>query len=216
MGIYAPDPEAYEVFKAIFNPIIQDYHLGFKKNDKHPPTDFGDVNAFTNVDPSGKYVISTRVRCGRSVDGYPFNPCLNEAQYVELEKKITDALKSLIGEIKVTYYPLKGMSSQVQQQLTDDHFLFKEGDRFLQAANASRFWPTGRGIFHNNKKTFLVWLNEEDHIRIISMQPGGDLGEVYRRFVKAVTEIEKKVKFSRSDRLGYLTFCPTNLGTTLV
>lgn len=152
MGIYAPDPEAYEVFKAIFNPIIQDYHLGFKKNDKHPPTDFGDVNAFTNVDPSGKYVISTRVRCGRSVDGYPFNPCLNEAQYVELEKKITDALKSLIGEIKVTYYPLKGMSSQVQQQLTDDHFLFKEGDRFLQAANASRFWPTGRGIFHNNKK----------------------------------------------------------------
>lgn len=50
--------------------------------------------------------------------------------------------------------------------------------RFLQAANACRFWPTGRGIYHNDKKTFLVWVNEEDHLRIISMQNGGNVGQV--------------------------------------
>lgn len=116
------------------------------------------------------------------------------------------------GELKGKYYPLTGMSKKDQQQLIDDHFLFKEGDRFLQAANACRFWPTGRGIFHNDNKTFLVWINEEDHIRIISMQNGGNLGEVYRRLVNAVREMEKKLKFSRNERLGYLTFCPTNLG----
>lgn len=54
---------------------------------------------------------------------------------------------------------------------------------FLQAANACRFWPTGRGIFHNDDKTFLVWANEEDHLRIISMQKGGDLKQVFKRLV---------------------------------
>lgn len=122
--------------------------------------------------------MSTRVRCGRSLDGYPFNPCLTEAQYKEMEEKVSSTLSGLTGELKGTFYPLTGMSKDVQQKLIDDHFLFKEGDRFLQAANACRFWPTGRGIFHNDDKTFLVWCNEEDHLRIISMQMGGDLGQV--------------------------------------
>ena len=75
-------------------------------------------------------------------------------------------------EININILHYQGMTPDVQNQLIEDHFLFKEGDRFLQAANASRFWPTGRGIFHNKNKTFLVWVGEEDHLRIISMQQG--------------------------------------------
>ena len=44
-------------------------------------------------------------------------------------------------------------------------------------------WDTGRGIYHNKDKTFLTWLNEEDHFRFISMQKGGNLGQVYKRLV---------------------------------
>lgn len=215
VGVYAPDADAYTVFGELFDPIIEEYHVGFKKTDKHPACDFGDLDSFVNVDPEGKYVISTRTRCGRSLEGYPFNPCLTEAQYIEMEKKVSSTLSGLGGELKGTYYPLTGMSKDVQQKLIDDHFLFKEGDRFLQAANACRFWPSGRGIYHNDDKTFLVWCNEEDHLRIISMQKGGDLGQVYRRMVTAVREIEKRLPFSHHDRLGFLTFCPTNLGTTI-
>lgn len=271
IGIYAPDAEAYTVFADLFDPIIEDYHSGFKKTDKHPPREFGDVNVFGNLDPSGEYVVSTRVRCGRSLEGYPFNPCLTEEQYKEMEQKVSSTLSGLDGELKGihrlfvfssltqsfasvvllfmkiiqfwfisvqfsslfslviislrwkhinrnisgTFYPLTGMDKETQQKLIDDHFLFKEGDRFLQAANACRFWPTGRGIFHNDTKTFLVWCNEEDHLRIISMQMGGDLGQVYRRLVNGVSEIEKRLPFSHNDRLGFLTFCPTNLGTTV-
>ncbi|KAF5289659.1 hypothetical protein FQR65_LT11776 [Abscondita terminalis] len=215
IGVYAPDADAYEVFAELFDHIIEDYHMGFTKSDKHPPSDWGDVNSLINLDPAGQFVVSTRVRCGRSLNGYPFNPCLTENQYIEMEKIVSTALKGLKGELEGKYYPLTGMNKTDQQQLIDDHFLFKEGDRFLQTANACRFWPTGRGIFHNNAKTFLVWCNEEDHLRIISMQPGGDLGEIYRRLVSGVQEIEKSMKFTRSERLGYLTFCPTNLGTTI-
>jgi len=215
VGIYAPDGEAYTTFADLFDPVIDTYHKGFGPKDKHPPCDFGDVNSIKNVDPEGKYVLSTRVRGARSVSGLPFNPCMTKVEYQALEDKLSDALTGLTGELKGKYYPLTGMTKEVQQQLIDDHFLFKEGDRFLQHANACRYWPTGRGIYHNDNKTFLVWVGEEDHTRIISMQKGGDLGEVYRRWVKAVTEVEKLVPFSHDDRLGFLSFCPTNLGTTV-
>jgi len=132
-----------------------------------------------------------------------------------MEEKVSSTLTQLTGDHKGSFYPLTGMTKDVQQKLIDDHFLFKEGDRFLQAANACRYWPSGRGIYHNEKKTFLVWVNEEDHLRLISMQMGGDLGEVYRRLVSGVSQVEAKVPFSHHDRLGFLTFCPTNLGTTV-
>jgi creatine kinase len=218
VGIYAPDAESYTTFSAIFYPIINDYHLGFDlvKGAKHPAPDFGLTKLnFPNLDPTGEYIISTRVRCGRSLQGYPFNPLLTEQQYKDMENQVKAAFDSFTGELAGKYYPLTGMSKEVQQQLIDDHFLFKEGDRFLQAANASRYWPTGRGIFHNDAKTFLVWVNEEDHLRIISMQKGGDLLAVFKRLIEGVNQIEKKLPFAHDDKLGYLTFCPTNLGTTV-
>ena len=95
----------------------------------------------------------------------------------------------------------------------DDHFLFKKGDRFLEAAGINRAWPEGRGIFHNDAKTFLVWVNEEDQLRIISMQNGGDIGAVFARLCKAVNAMNSKFEFQRTDNLGYLSSCPTNLGT---
>ncbi|XP_046467152.1 arginine kinase [Neodiprion pinetum] len=215
IGIYAPDPEAYTVFAELFDPIIEDYHGGFGPDDIHPLPDWGKPADMGNLDPSGNYVISTRVRTGRSLAGYPFNPSMSETHYYEIENKVTDAFGKLEDDLKGQYYPLVGMEKDVQKKLIDDHFLFKEGDRFLQSAEACKYWPTGRGIYLNQSKTFLVWCNEEDHLRIISMQEGGDLGEVYARLVRAVTALERNLKFSRNERIGYLNFCPTNLGSAV-
>jgi protein-arginine kinase len=217
-GIYAPDAEAYTTFKDLFDPIIQEYHGGFKPTDKQPATDLGEKNIseLKDLDPEGKIIQSTRIRCGRSLQGYSFNPCLTEANYKEMEAKVKKVFETIQDpELQGTYYPLTGMTKEVQNQLIADHFLFKEGDRFLQAANACRYWPAGRGIFHNKNKTFLVWVNEEDHLRIISMQNGGDVGKVLDRLIRGVKIVEKALPFSRDDRLGWLTFCPTNLGTTV-
>jgi creatine kinase/arginine kinase len=93
--------------------------------------------------------------------------------------------------------------------------LFKEGDRFLEACGLNRDWPSGRGIFHNKEKTFLIWVNEEDQLRIISMQKGADILAVFTRLSQAATLIEKEAKFAHDDHLGYITSCPTNLGTAL-
>ncbi|XP_069141300.1 taurocyamine kinase-like [Argopecten irradians] len=215
-GIYACDPEGYDVFAEVLFPVIKDYHKVDEV--KHPNPDFGDVNnlGFGDLDPSKKYIISTRVRVGRSLAGFPFPPTTTFKDRIAMEEMDKKAFKTLTGELKGTYYPLYGMSAEVQRQLTEDHFLFNDRDRFLKEASGYDYWPVGRGIFHNPQKTFLVWVNEEDHLRLISMQMGGDLAAVYRRLVNAVKAMEESgLKFAHHHKLGYLTFCPTNLGTTL-
>ncbi|XP_062559243.1 arginine kinase 1-like [Armigeres subalbatus] len=216
VGIYASDAECYELFAPLFNPIIDEYHGITLADTPHPASDWGDAGTFENLDPENEFIISTRVRCGRSIEGFPFNPRLKMAMYEEIMDRIKTVLEGLEeDDLKGEFHPLETMCDELKQQLIDDHYLFKEGDRFLQTANACRFWPIGRAVFYNEAKTFVVWVNEEDHLRIISMEKGGDLGGIYQRLVKAVEVIGKDVAFSRSESFGFLTFCPSNLGTTI-
>lgn len=85
----------------------------------------------------------------------------------------------------------------------------------MAACNLNRDWPEGRGIFHNNDKTFLVWVNEEDQLRIISMQKGAGIAEVFDRLCRACAHIKTVCDFAHDEHLGYITSCPTNLGTAL-
>lgn len=211
------DQECYELFKEYLDVVIRDYH-GVKANAlEHGPVNFGDLKnlPFGDLDPSGKYVVSTRVRVGRNVEGYCFPPALSKEKRFELEKKIAESLMELTGEHKGKYYPLRGMDEKTQKQLTEDHFLFKDDDPILRDAGGYRDWPEGRGIFHNDNKTFLVWVVEEDQMRIISMEPGGNLARVYKRLIEGIQLVEKRLKFMRNNKYGYLTCCPSNLGTTM-
>ena len=61
--------------------------------------------------------------------------------------------------------------------------IYLKNFRCLKSAGGYDDWPNGRGIFMNKDKNFIVWVNEEDHIRIISMQKGANLKEVWGRLV---------------------------------
>ena len=122
-------------------------------------------------------------------------------------------LQSFTGELKGKYYSLGNMGEADRKQLVADHFLFKGGDKYLESCGLERDWPEARGIFHNDNKTFLVWVNEEDQLRIISMQPGSNIRQVFQRLSTAAAKIEEKAKFANDTHLGYITSCPTNLGT---
>jgi len=214
IGAYAGDAESYTVFADLFNPIIEAYH-GFTIADTHKSD--VDISKFTpeNPDKEGTYILSTRIRIARNLAEYPLgaNSTLEERR--EVEHAIVSVLEELDGEFSGNYFPLYDMPESVQNTLIKDHFLFKEGDRFLASAGLNNDWPAARGIYHNKEKTFLVWVNEEDQLRIISMQKGGDLQTVFKRLMCAIQKIEEKISFSKSTRLGYITSCPTNLGTAM-
>ncbi|CAI9534949.1 unnamed protein product [Staurois parvus] len=238
VGCVAGDEESYDVFKDLLDKVIEDRHNGYKPTDKHK-TDLNWNNLKGGDDLDPNYVLSSRVRTGRSIKGYTLPPHCSRGERRAIEKLsikgkellevlVTPtnstgrwALSSLAAEFKGKYYPLKDMTDAEQQQLIDDHFLFdKPVSPLLLAAGMARDWPDGRGIWHNDNKTFLVWVNEEDHLRVISMQKGGNMKEVFKRFCEGLQKIEEIFKaaghpFSWSEHLGYILTCPSNLGTGL-
>lgn len=214
IGVYAGDVESYTLFAPLFDPIIQEYH-GFAASDQHKSDLNSERLSTADLDTEDRYILSTRIRVGRNLADMPLGTCISKEQRKEVEKRVSTALLGLSGELSGSYYPLEGMDEETRQQLIEDHFLFKAGDRFLEAAGLNRDWPSGRGIFHNRAKSFLVWVNEEDQLRIISMQKGGDIKTVFTRLVKAVTDIQKSIAFAHTEHLGYITSCPTNLGTAM-
>merc|ERR1712106_542298 len=215
-GIYAGCWDSYKDFAEIFDAVIQEYH-GISADAKHV-SDM-DIEKITgNVTPEVP-IHSTRIRVGRSIDGFGLSPGITKDQRIAVEKLMSSALSKLTGDLAGKYYPLAGMNETVRQQLVDDHFLFVSGDRNLTAAGMERDWPEGRGIFHNDAKTFLIWVNEEDQLRIISMQMGGNVKGVFERLCNGIKMVGDSVKkesgkeFCLDPKYGYVHSCPTNLGT---
>merc|ERR1712002_720405 len=139
-------------------------------------------------------VKSTRIRVGRNLEGFGLSPGITKEHRLEFENMMKQAFASLTGDLAGEYYPLTGMDEATRQQLVDDHFLFMSGDKNLQVAGMERDWPEGRGIFHNATKTFLVWVNEEDQLRIISMQQGSNVKEVFERLARGIKAVGDSVK----------------------
>merc|ERR1712072_196419 len=196
-GMYAGDEDSYIDFADVFDPLICEYH-GLPAGFKHV-SDM-DVDKIKGNVADDVPVHSVRIRVG-------------------LENLMKGAFAKFAGDLAGNYYALTGMDEKVRQQLVDDHFLFMSGDPNLKVAGMERDWPEGRGIFHNEAKTFLVWVNEEDQLRIISMQKGGDVKGVFERLARGIKTVQDSVKaesgkdFQLSEKFGYIHSCPTNLGT---
>ena len=213
IGVYAGCHEGYYTFAPLFDKIIQDYH-GHSPSDKHISNmDHTQLRCPDFPADEDKMINSTRIRVGRNLADYPLGTACTRQQRLEIESKVVGVLQKFDGELKGKYYSLGNMSEADRKQLVADHFLFKGGDKYLESCGLERDWPEARGIFHNDNKTFLLWVNEEDQLRIISMQPGSNIRQVFQRLSTAAAKIEEKAKFANDTHLGYITSCPTNLGT---
>lgn len=231
VGLVGGDEESYTLFKDLFDPVISDRHNGFAADAVHPTClDLSKVHT-TVLDPTGKYVLTARVRTGRSIRGFRLPPACQFEERRELEKIIVKGLARLDGDLKGEYFPLHGsrsfadkptgMTKEKEEELRDSGNLFQEPDStLLLSSGCGRHWPDARGIYHNNDKNCFVWVNEEDHMRIVSMEKGCDIQAVFSRFVRLCDEVQKVLKeenadFMHSEHLGYILACPSNLGTGL-
>jgi hypothetical protein len=215
VGVYAGSHDSYYTFAPFFDKIIEEYH-GHKPSDKHISSmDHNALKCPAFPPDEDKMINSTRIRVARNLAAYPLGTNISREQRKEVEKLVVSALGEFTGELKGKYYSLATMTKAEKDQLIADHFLFKGGDKYLESAGLERDWPEARGIFHNDNKTFLVWVNEEDQLRIISMQAGSNIGEVFKRLATAANKIEEKAKFANDEHFGYIATCPTNMGTGL-
>lgn len=122
VGCVAGDEESYDVFAELLDPIIEKRHNGYTKDKKHK-TDLNPDN-LKGGQLDDKYVLSCRVRTGRSIRGFCLPPHCNRAERRAVEKITVDALGKLTKELNGKYFPLNKMTEQEQDQLINDHFLF--------------------------------------------------------------------------------------------
>lgn len=224
VGITAGDEESWEVFKEILYPVIQGWH-GFDPNTQKHTSDL-DANNLNmtpeQVEKFNKYVASTRIRAARNVSGFSLPAGATAEERAGVAKVLQEAFGKFEGEMKGTYYDLGSMTDEQKEDLRSNGFLFQKPKptNLLTYCGAARSWPNDRGIFHNDARQILCWVNEEDHCRIISMSKDGDVKSVFARFAALSDGIKTSVesggsKFQFSETLGFLGTCASNLGTGL-
>ena len=144
-------------------------------------------------------VISTRVRLARNINGYPFASRLDVSRACEIIEKVAKPLENA-GFVKIDFSGLSPVaaSSYVEKHYVSPEFATKEAPRALFLREAS-------GL--------AVMACEEDHLRIQSILPGLALEEAYQNARLTEKRLDEDFDFAYSEELGYLTHCPTNLGT---
>ena len=229
MGCYACQPSDYDDFKPFFSKVLARYHK-VPDNARHEndwrlesvarlPED-----GVLDVASLGLPALSMRVRTARNLKDFPLPGSMTKDDRIRLEEKMMAAFEILIDmpDFGGRYYSLTPgnpcfIDDQTYQDLVDAHIMFKnmDADRYLTAAGIAADWPFGRGCYVSADKRAIIWVGEEDHLRIMCMQTGTVLGDVFDRLKKTLDLVEgiDGLAFAYSADYGVGTSCPTNLGT---
>lgn len=229
MGCYAMQPKDYDRFKPFFSKVLADYH-GVKEDAKHE-TDWS-LEGVKDMPEDGKLdlakldlpALSMRVRVGRNLAEFPLPGAMTEEDRKALELKMCEAFKVLIDnpEYGGKYNSMtEGHPDKITDEQYNDlvkaHVMFKDmaADPYLNSCGIASHWPSGRGCYQSADGGFIIWVGEEDHLRIMCMAKGTVLNDVFDRLEKALKVVESidGINFATSDDYGYVTSCPTNLGT---
>lgn len=212
IGIYAGDTESYSLFREIFDPVISTYHQIS-----------GSVRHFRNLapldpvdlDPDRDFIVSSRVRVARNLADHAFTPHISLQERQCVERQIIAACHTLPAPLRGCYHPMGALDpGQIREKIPAGK-AFAPGDRFQDAAGILRDFPLCRGVYTSEDKQFMVWINEEDHLRIICMEKSGHLFQVFNRLVTALDMLDRSLVFASHPDLGYLNACPTNIGTAM-
>jgi protein-arginine kinase len=230
MGCYAMYGDDYDVLRPFFDPVIKEYHK--IKGDVHHVTNWDLKSVKSQELPEdgkldltklGLGTTSMRVRVGRNLEKYPLPGAQSKEQRIAMENELIQAFEKLIADPQYggQYYSLTPgnkyeISKAKYDELIKAHVMFKDmaADEYLASAGIASDWPYGRGAYQSKDGGFIVWVGEEDHLRIMAMKKGTVLNDVFDRLKDACDVVETIAgKFAHSKDYGYVTSCPTNLGT---
>lgn len=153
--------------------------------------------------PESDIVMSTRIRLARNLADYPFISRATEQDRARIEKAIRDCLMASEKGGQVMYVNLEEVNGIDRQFLVERHLISRE---LAEGQGA-------RAVAIDQREVFSVMVNEEDHLRIQVMSSGLNLFEAWEEINRIDDLVESKVTYAFSPRLGYLTACPTNVGT---
>ncbi|MDJ0975225.1 MAG: protein arginine kinase [Planctomycetota bacterium] len=150
-------------------------------------------------------VISSRVRLARNLAGFPFLGRASEVQRQEIVDRLQPCLDHLELAPQTFYVDLEDTDRMLRRFLVERHLISRE----LESSKGPR------AVAFGSDEVAAVMVNEEDHLRLQVIRASLALDETYRLASELDRELERMVEFAASSRFGYLTACPTNVGTGL-
>ncbi|MEY2482559.1 MAG: protein arginine kinase [Verrucomicrobiota bacterium] len=153
--------------------------------------------------PHHQIVISSRVRLARNLKQRAFPGWAKKAERTQILELIKPRVEEL-PEMQDSFSELlQDLSALEKQVLVERHLISRE-----HAAKS-----VGSAVIMNRRQTLSIMINEEDHLRMQSIRSGLQLKSAFKLVDKVDSTLEGKLDFAYDTRLGYLTACPTNVGT---
>jgi protein arginine kinase len=153
--------------------------------------------------PESDIVISSRIRLARNVAAFPFTNRSSAYQKAEIEGMLRDRVARLELDPRLEYINVPNLSPLDRQFLVERQLISRE----LAAAEGPR------GVALAPRETVSLMINEEDHLRLQVMRSGFALDEAWQDIDRVDDLLEARISYAFSEEFGYLTACPTNVGT---
>lgn len=153
--------------------------------------------------PESDIVISSRIRLARNLAAFPFTNRASAHQKGEIEGALRERIAKLDVDPRLDYVNVPGLSTLDRQFLVERQLISRE----LASAEGPR------GVALGTRETVSLMVNEEDHLRLQVMRSGFALDDAWQDIDKVDDLLEQRVNFAFSEDFGYLTACPTNVGT---
>ncbi len=153
--------------------------------------------------PEADVVISSRVRLARNLADFPFISRTTPQDRVQIEKILREQILGISGHEELLYLDLSQLEKIDRQFLVERHLISREHAEGQGA----------RSVAIDGAERFSLMINEEDHLRIQVMHSGLNLQAAWEQINTLDDAIEEKVTYAYHERWGYLTACPTNVGT---
>ncbi|MSR52655.1 MAG: protein arginine kinase [Gemmataceae bacterium] len=154
--------------------------------------------------PESDVVVSTRIRLARNLAGEPFTTRATPHQKAEVESRLREVVELLELEQPLRYVSVAAMPAIDRQFLVERQLISRELAGVLEGP---------RGVAFDEPETVSLMVNEEDHLRLQSMRSGLELEAAWATIDRVDDAIESRVEYAFTDEFGYLTACPTNVGT---
>jgi protein arginine kinase len=153
--------------------------------------------------PQSDIVISSRIRLARNLADFPFIRRCNEMDKAAIEKACHHAIEQVDAWRSLIYVDVGALSAVDRQFLVERQLISRE--------LADTAGP--RSVAIERQETFSIMVNEEDHLRIQVMHSGLDLDAAWEQINQIDDLLDERINYAFHERLGYLTACPTNVGT---
>ena len=154
--------------------------------------------------PEADVVVSTRLRLARNLAGFPFTGRATPAQKSEVETKVREAVGRAELAHPAKYLSVAGLPALDKQFLVERQLISRELASVLDGP---------RGVAFDDRETVSIMVNEEDHLRLQVMRSGLALEEAWAEIDSVDDALEARIGYAFHDQFGYLTACPTNVGT---